>query len=300
MNKAHNNNTQKTRILFSLAVHEAKDVVVDQIRNIQYYTKDAIIILHANAEFYNDITDLPELFPNVYLNPTALHTGYMDGSLFFVHYSNLLYSRDKDFDYFVMLGSNELFIRHGVENHIKQFDHSAAFKRILTNRWCPHYSSFLDDPNMVFMDLNHIYKIPPEGSFYNREAVTSFLMNDGLANYYKEKTHLYTKPIDPKWLKKAKKILSKLKIYNTALYDRPHYALEEIIYPSLANCQAKIGPKTCFINWEDNLIVTISDIDEIRNEPNSNFYSVKRVDRIYDEPIRSYIRQTSQQYKIIT
>lgn len=114
-----------TKILFSLPVHERPDIVKNQIENINYFCPDSKIIIHVSA---GSLALLDEFkrncqFDNVMINPQSLPTIWSAG-IMHTHVSNFLYALEQkiDFDYVVITSSNELFVRHGLEDYISKYE----------------------------------------------------------------------------------------------------------------------------------------------------------------------------------
>ena len=74
------------------------------------------------------------------------------------------------------------------------------------------------------------------------------------------------------------------------------YTKEEFYPPNFFSIKCN-NPSTpyCFMNWKENLVVTADDIKKIRDgiSPLANYnelFTVKRVSRVMDDPIRMMIR----------
>ncbi|MFN9802522.1 MAG: hypothetical protein ACK54Y_01745, partial [Bacteroidota bacterium] len=53
------------------------------------------------------------------------------------------------------------------------------------------------------------------------------------------------------------------------------------------------GKEISFQDWENSNIVTVQSINWLRSDENKDYVCTKRVDRVYDDPIRIYIRNLS-------
>lgn len=289
------------KILISIAVHENISVVKDTIENLLYYLQDPIILIHSRPNLFCDVNKLAINYHNVYLNPTAFYTGYVDGSLFFVHFSNLKFANVNNliFDYFIPFGSNQLFIKKGIEKYISSYTCSKS--RIMNKNYlykCPHYTRFYFDSNFQY-DKQIVFKSAPEGHFYHYNLTKKLLNDSSIESVYK---NLYLNYLSESHQRKRLLLhkISKYAYYFKILRFFPAklliytYALEEIIFPGLSKNQNKIGSTYCYINWKNKLKVTIEDVNQFRLI--GNFYAVKRVDRIMNDPLRMFIRETSNNY----
>lgn len=302
MTKSNKLTNNKLKLFVSLAVHENLEVIKDTIENIQYYLKNPIIVIHARKDIYGDLLELPKIYNQVFLNSTSFYTGYTDGSLFFVHYANLIFAKNNNlnYDYFIPFGSNQLFINRGLEQKIsnllcattKQRDHSKLYH-------CPQYTKFYYDSNFNFLDKSKVCYAPPEGTYYHGSLIKDLIHNEKIMatymafkNEYQDLSHLKRRVFFNKLYTLGYRL--KLLKFFPKKYLIFSYALEEIIFPNLACRVNKQGDKYCYINWKDNLKVTIQDVDELRKS--KRYQAVKRVDRLMTDPLRAYIKKTSNNY----
>lgn len=290
------------KILISIAVHEDISVVKDTIENLLYYLQDPIVLIHSRPNLFCDVNKLVSSYNNyVYLNPTSFYTGYVDGSLFFVHYSNLKFANENNlmFDYFLPFGSNQLFIKKGIEKYISNYTCSKSVSKNKNHLYtCPHYTKFYYDS--YFKNTNKIaYKAAPEGHYYNYKLTKKLLDDVSIRSIYQNLSANYLSESHQRKRLLLHKI-AKYAYYFRILRFFPAklliytYALEEIILPGLSKNQNKMGSTYCYINWKNNLKVTIEDVNQLRLI--GNFYAVKRVDRIMNDPLRMFIRKTSNNY----
>ncbi|ENU15169.1 hypothetical protein [Acinetobacter lwoffii] len=288
--------------LFSIAVHEEYDCVLDMIQNLNYYVPECYIILHIKQDFVFDVKNFSK-FSNVFINPEKFMTGYVDGSLLYVHLSNFLLAEKLSlkYQYFSIFGSNQLFVKKGYENYIKQYDCSKAqicTQKDLYGKMNYQYTRFFYDSSFPYIPKNHSFWCAPEGTFYKYNLLLEFIEKSNILDYYNINKKFYLKNNFKyrEFLRDLSKLFSKLKL----LFLFPKvllkytYANEEIFFPNINQLSknSNFGDNTCYINWENNLNISITDIKNIR-ENNSHFFSVKRVDRKYNDPIRKYIRETS-------
>lgn len=109
-------------VLFSIAVHENQDCVHDMIENILWFCPESTIILHIAKGF--DFTLEPKFNASVHINKLQYYTGFIDGTLVYVHLSNYRYATriNLNFSTFVPFGSNQMFIKKGFESYVNNFD----------------------------------------------------------------------------------------------------------------------------------------------------------------------------------
>jgi hypothetical protein len=110
------------RLAFSMPVHERTDAVLDSLRNILHFNPGSIVVLHA-AKQSRDLDALSaHISDQILLNPQRYQTYSADSGLFHLHVSNYrhLCSQRADFDAFCIMSSNELFVRPGLANHLRQ------------------------------------------------------------------------------------------------------------------------------------------------------------------------------------
>ena len=77
-------------------------------------------------------------------------------------------------------------------------------------------------------------------------------------------------------------------------FARIAYATEEVYFSTIARLFEKEfkfnGIEISFQDWENSSIVTKDSVDWLRSSDNTAYVCTKRVDRIYDDPVRVYIR----------
>ncbi len=296
------------KILFSIAVHEKMDVVLDMLKNIQHYAPDSAVVLHVASDFQEEfsrysLTD----YTNVFTNPESLITGFSDQTLFFVHYANLLFAESTgiQFDKWSMFASNQLFVREGVECYLDKFDSSTYTEKL---DFDIHRYRFLQD-NVTKAAVDsfgfEMRKVPPEGTFYSRADILIMLSNKKLHTFFLDNLKYFVTPkLAQKrvWLNKRGKKLIRAKFGLAVrifpnIFKRFIYASEELIFPTvLGRSNKRIGEIYCFLNWSNNLEVTKADVDKVASGCLPGVYAVKRVDRVLDDPLRVYIRESFQDH----
>jgi len=256
------------KLLFSIAVHEKPETIVDQIENILTFNPNSLIVLHISKQFSDKSKYLaPDAFysylnnnPNVYINDQRLSTSkYSPGQ---THCSNFLYASKKiklAFDYFVLLNSNDLFIKPGFANQIGSADYGIEARKY-TKHWAHYKAATMDDFTKTVIKNNSLDNLCLsylEGTFFAR--------------------HLFSKICDA--LVSAGIFTSKM-----------NYPQDELTIPSLAK---KIGGKEdnfrAIKNGNLDLFVNLKTIKQALKDPLK--FGVKRIDRDFDDPYRIYIRE---------
>lgn len=278
-------------LMFSVAVHESEESVYDLINNINYFCLNPLIMIHVpkNSGMKFDFSR----YDNIYVNRTSLFTGYVDGTLTFVHLENYMECKriGLQFDYFIPFGSNQLFIKSGIEDYIhgsvKNESPSADKKNY-------HYLVHLRDKEMRNILGDDVRKSAPEGTYYRQDVMEKILSSGG-RQYYERNISAYRSQLGlkiRKYFSLMTKVAAKIKLVSLvpSFIAKFSYASEEILFPSI-KCAGIEKKRFCFIPWErKNIKVTIKDIEHLRCQ-NSHYYSVKRIERDYNDEVRTFIRE---------
>lgn len=177
------------KVVISIPVHEKKDVIADQIKNIQFYLEDPIILLHISKQFYEEEEgNFGELncWRNVYINPLHFPAGW--GNIAHIHISNFRYACQvcEDFTYFMMHASNELYVRKGVEAYMSRYEAGIQRRLLLYSKsmWGPCGFAFRDEKLKAIMkrcQADILVGSQVEGSFYRKEIfekITAYIGSD--------------------------------------------------------------------------------------------------------------------------
>ena len=125
------------KVLVSMPVHQAPDVIENTIKNFQMFLPQAAMVLHVSADspgLLEEINKFKGKYNNVFINPKRWHTFKHDESsqvtgLSSVHASNFQYMDNiSKFDVFAMDTSNDYLIRHGLYDVMNKFD--CAFSNV--------------------------------------------------------------------------------------------------------------------------------------------------------------------------
>lgn len=278
------------KILFSIPVHEKLEVVLDQLMNVFTLNPDSGVVLHLSPAFdyqnskisllqFNSI--LRQIGGDVIINPQSVRTGFFD--IIQAHISNFKYASSVcEFEYFALLASNELFIKNGLIDYVKNYDSGVNDGIIpVTSKTRTGKSAHKDQVlHRILDDMNSkdIYWSQIEGSFYKSEIFNQ--MCKEIEKFFDYRT------IGPNDL----------------------YAREEVYFPTvfwgLFKQQDNLSISTkgmfTYVPW-GRLTLSVSLAEVIKYaEKSSNIFCVKRVARNLNDPIRIYIRQRFGYDKLIS
>ena len=150
-------------------------MVVDLVRNILRFNPDALVVLHVSRLFTDfDPASVAHL-ANVIINPKRYLTKHGKG-LMLCHCSNFRWAicSGHDFDFFCLMSSNEMFIRPGLAGYIAEMRNgfqAVAFD--LREGW--HIFSRRIDEHPKVVELRQrlggapFYGGQTEGQFYEKE-----------------------------------------------------------------------------------------------------------------------------------
>lgn len=281
------------KLMISLLVHEREDVVFDQIRNFKRYVPGVSIIIHIAKTFSKNSRNLSDRLasePKVLVNPINLDTAWADGSQAEAHILNLRYLFKKRvvFDGCIFHASNDLYVRGGLLDYLEGIDAACCQEPIKDPIWI---ESVRKDKLMTYLYLkfgtNPIWS-EIEGSFYTREVLEKMLAvidehSPGWMEQFLRKT--------PSILRRRHRI--------RAQFKGVFYPREETIFPTLAKpflsnyvkpfCLRKINPGE---------VASIQDVDRMlagkfdsKSLPHRKYFVLKRINRLLDDPVRTYIRE---------
>lgn len=268
------------KIMFSLLVHEEPDVIIDQMVNLNHFVQDSAVVLHINPKFdfekfnytFEEFKEKITSFGNVFINENRLGVG--KDNIIQAHVSNFSFVENVDFEYFYFIASNELFIKEGLYQHIKNYEYGC--ENLIKEDW--HYFELMKndtDLGRMMKENNiqcHSYS-QIEGSFYKKELFQR--INSIIIEYYD-----YKHPIGK-------------------------YPRDEVYFSTLANGlfinMKHYNGCCCKIRWEGKILFTsIGSIKRILKKEETPLFSVKRVDRVLNNYLRSYIRKHIGHYSLET
>jgi hypothetical protein len=133
-------------------VHERPDIVRGQIENINYFCPGSLIVIHISAGATASRDEFERFcdFENVFINPDSYDTVWSAG-IMHTHISNFIHvlNLHEDFDKFVLISSNELFVKHGLQEFISQYEIGTQMEVYdPATDWGVFRQDFLESPEM--------------------------------------------------------------------------------------------------------------------------------------------------------
>ncbi len=277
-----NNVYNSSKLLFSIPIHEKQDIINNQIENIFNYNPNSSIIFHINNSFKNFNSTLTN-YKNVYFNSNRFNYEYARG-LFWIHINNFLEAikLGVDFEYFIIISSNEMFIKNGLIQYIEKVKNGAQIVKFdKNNDWHNFHKNIENKENIINLlkdiGLDTIYGGQTEGQFYEKEYFLK--MTDIYIKHFgtNELNDFETEEILPQTIFKSFNIDYGLPI-TIHNYSNKYEFTPEIIN-NILNNNFKINAKKI----KNNLNPAHYDSND-----NSSVYSIKRVDRSFNN-IRYYL-----------
>lgn len=261
--------------LISLCVHEAPEVLENQLENIQYCTNcDVVIFLDTKTgPMFHHLIKKYSSNPRILFNigDHEVHWAFIE--YFLAHVKNIKYASDrKSYSKVLFTASNSLFIKPGVDDWVEEYDCGGAMwvrgekteiahDPYLENWWSWKFAEGTPNELMkLFFDKEYIYyRSDFEGSFYSIPKLLP-IVNNVLTN------------IDYFWKWNKQR------------------AWEEILFSSFYfNTYPDEWPVRLPKSFEFARIQNIRP-DEIVGLSES-FYSTKRIARNMNDPTRNYVSQ---------
>jgi len=270
-------------ILFSIPVHESNQTVINTIENARKYNPDCIFVLHVSKSFADfNIGNID----GVLINPIQFDTKHAHSQVS-THITNFIHACNCkiNFTHFCILHTSEMYIKNGLNEYIKNLDYSLWFTpetQFYEWNWPPLYNAY---NSRVFKNLfdgqnyNNYLGNLIEGSFFSKELFLE-ITNWTIKNY---------------------DIINGMNV---------SYSLEEVYFPTLSYHLGKgcdFGHPVCCFHHKTHYVDNITDVDDLRKNkmvtfwqpnnfrylripfPGNNLYSIKRINRDLNDPIRSYI-----------
>jgi hypothetical protein len=296
-------------IVFSIPVHEKVDVVIDQVRNFRYFVPGSLIVLHVARQWLvadPAVIGRLQSEAGVVVNTESLWTGYGDGSVLSAHVSNFRFALKQGikFDYFCLHASNDMFVQHGLRDYVSLHD-VGSFRfpidgamAVWTHRLSAESDAVLRRLRRRIRDSGPVLSSQVEGSFYRTEIFARF---SEVLDEISGSPKLFPFGLPPSVRRPVERFfsfLSRFSLLKEFSLGR-FYPKEEVYPPTLmARSAVRPGSPYCFINWERNLEITVEDVVAIRSgtfhhDRYGDVFAVKRIERILDDPVRSFIRGLS-------
>jgi hypothetical protein len=256
------------KLLFSIPAHEGNDIICNVIENIQKFIKDPIIVIHTNQSFANFDTTIPTRYNNVYVNPNRLHLIKYQ-SMLPILFSNFEFAEQFDYDYHCIFHTNQLLIKHGLEDYIQGKNMSFEyFYDIGSIRSREMFNA--SNSNIESKIGNETFNSHLEGTFYKKDIFK--------------------------------------KVYDFVNKDMPNvinseHAVEETVIPTIAYYLFVDKNKLAltYLKHTEQAQLSIDDVKGLleKNKPATIFkgvetntdcvFSIKPVHRTMDNPLRTFI-----------
>jgi len=159
-------------MLFSIPVHENHDIINNQIENIFKFNPLSTIILHVNISFTD--FDKSKINKNVYINSKRFPYRPGNGMLW-IHLQNYLEAIELNipFHYFVILASNEMFIRKGMHEYVEKHKNGIQLVEYDSKiDWHLFHRDIHLNPNMIKimnkLNVTTFYGGQSEGNFFEK------------------------------------------------------------------------------------------------------------------------------------
>jgi len=279
------------RLFFSVLFHESEFSIKDFSESIKFFYPEATILLSLSQSYSGKIENLSSC-DNLMISPQRIYSSYSDGTVWFAHLSNLYnyYSNNEikktSSDRVVLCGSNEMFIKSGLELFLKKYKPKGYKpKNNIHFQRCSNSAAV-----KKFLLRKPIYHHVNEGFWFNPKDHNDKLISDfkDFSKWYTSKEYSYIRrrfkklfhySVSPKnWLGNK---FSPLKFYIFCS------AFEEIYFPSLYSNPSGKGT-FCYMDFSKNLKISKNDISIALSNP--NVFSIKRVERSEDDEIRHYLK----------
>jgi hypothetical protein len=252
-------------VIYSLTCHESPDCVVDLLKNIRYYnrTVNYAVVIKMNNAMYDHFERSRELdqFDNIIVNDFVFTSKAHTYDLAEAQISNFNKVKSKSFKYFCQIASNCLFKKELTSYHLDNEIKETLPEKIPNehlNNW-----NINQKLSSLFKEMSiELYNYQHEGALYEKEQF------EKIANF-----------------------CEKFDLKNKVEHN---IAFEEVIFTSLDSYFHKyVRPRICKVFWD--MPAYTPTIEQIEQE---NLFMVKRIGREYNNPLRKYIRDYSNQYEV--
>lgn len=248
------NNNQRLHFNIAISIMVITNACLDNlISNITTYVPDVVIILHIDPKLD---TWISPKYNNVIVNPNRYPCKYNDTQIGHIVSNFLCLTKANiTFNYFMIVSEDALFIKHGINAYISNFDAGYLHTRRYPRQYNIEYNPQTQKIRNLFPRLKQIRYI-----------------SDINGQYYR--TELFQQIIQ---------VVAD--VYDPNMPTNPHE--EEFIFPMLIDSFAsKISPSICHPNlWASS--ITIDELNLSLN--NEVIFLVKRVPQDISDPIRILI-----------
>lgn len=276
-----------TQILFSIPAHERADTVLDTIQNSRRMNGEGhSYMIHASAN-WGDFDPDALAAPDIYFNPYRFATQHAHCQIP-THITNFMYAEELgiDFTHMAVLHTSELFVRPGMPEHIRSTDHSLWF------------TPDNQPAEMTWPPFHNAYMMAMFGDLFNPRMMENYLGN----------------LIEGSWW--SRKLFGEITEWTNSHYNvmgmNWDWAAEECYFPTLSwhlsGGKNFLHPYCAFYH-ADHYLQRTDFVDDIRAGnpvtfwqphnfvynyepfPSQGLFSVKRINRELDDPMRVYINQ---------
>jgi len=270
-----------SKLLFSIPVHENQNIINNQIENILNFNPNSKIILHINKNFNIFNKDYTS-YKDVYINSKRFNYSFAKG-LLWIHINNFLeaINLNIDFEYFIIISSNEMFIKNGLNKYIENAKNGLQIVEFNVNNKWHNFHKNLDEDETIKnllqeLNLKNFYGGQTEGQFYQKDIFKN-ISSIYLKHFGNKELHNFeTEEIIPQTIFKSFNINYSLP-FTLQNYSNKIIYSEEYIKDLIEN---KIIIKN---NYLDNTLFS----PHIDNDC-SSIFSIKRIDRNFNN-IRNYL-----------
>ncbi|MDP4105999.1 MAG: hypothetical protein Q8935_13755 [Bacillota bacterium] len=235
MNYRYFTKTPKSKICFSILVHNDRELVKELIHNIRYFCPNSTFVLFNGGDDPSLCNDL-----GVPVCPTSRKLSYGFTTIYFLETMEWIEELGIDYDYFVNIDSDALFIKDGYENVIanemRDVDYMAVLLRIPEPNWQIglYLRKDIDRWRKLF-SLDPYYGVFNVGQVIKRPLVKALLEPGKKETYKKTLSETISHGSDEIfYVNMAKELGFKMKKYpfvddSVINRYRPHFTLGEII-----------------------------------------------------------------------
>lgn len=283
----------------------------------------------ASFSEFQRLQQVLSVYQNVFINPERLKTEWADIIHTHISNFKFISSQMK-FDYFMMHSSNDMYIREHIENYIRKYDAGFCVRKVTRNNlhWWPANAALRDKVlknMMIETGQTMVIASQIEGSFYNYESMCrivhtiecNYHRNEKEEKYTREEIYFSTiassfipwencgRPTTYSEVHNFDRTLWKLKntarrlyqfvkwiipqkrydqfeaLCNTILFKFGHYKLQPVLVKKLVQGEKKCIDKNRYLDDGSGAFELYEG---------TNIFSVKRVERDYNNKVRKYIR----------
>ncbi|MEH7119633.1 galactosyltransferase-related protein [Neobacillus vireti] len=234
--KGHLFKSPKSQICFAILVHEKKNLVKQLIENVRYFCPNSAIVLY-NGSY--DSTLCEGLGVPVCPSSHKLNYGYT--AVYFLETMEWLEEMEIQYNYFINIDSDALFIKSGyeefIQNQMKDTDYMGVDHRVTANDWHIGKEVWKDqDRWKKLFNMKPLDGVFNVGQVISRPLVKALLEPERKERLKRALLKTYSWGMDEVvFVNLAKELGFSRKKYPNP-YDsvmiryRPHFTLEEIIY----------------------------------------------------------------------